>query len=641
MKSLMKFIQNKFSKIMVVSAIAFFSAIVPLSSTAFAQAGANQAPTNVSASAAQAIQAQNTITADVDVVVQNLASLLATFVRLLNYLLWPILFMIGGLMDNSLIFGPGVEDRLFLIWSQIRNLINLLFAVALIGVAIYNVLGLSRDGNYALKTFLPSMVVTLVLVNFSFFGVRLALDVANVATTAVFALPNAVEQSFSEDRVLKIESAICNNSSLQGVTTSTDPRVTDIQNATQAVSQVTSQLCNGGILSENGRAQFTSLDKNNVGLVMAISFNRIADILDPSELTTSNPSFINLAVNLGIVLVLQIVYLSAFFALFAVLVARIIAMWIVTIASPLLVLKLGMSKAKLPGMGFLDSFDFENMFIKHATAPIKIGLAMSIGYMMLDVFQTVGSPSVYFPLGDDFTNVFSGVGTINELFISIAAIAIVWKVSFEAADGTFAESITNKYKNWAEGIGRSVRGLVIQKTPILPLANGDGEKPKALSLGQIINAPNKMIDKAMSSNSSSGSSNTKNDIFTRESSPGVILKTGDISSMNKKQTELLAKGIAASDHAAFADKFRNVNKDRVVRTLNKIKSEGVLVNNASNIQPTINAINALGNDQGDEALRLARELLKNEYRTRSGDFIDRDYKAAVEKYKEDLNKSDE
>ncbi len=594
------------------------------------QDASNQTPTGASVDTATAIQNQNSILATYDETLQSVSSLLTFVVRAFNYLLWPILFLIGGLMDNSLIFGPGVEDRLYLIWSQIRNLINLLFAVVLIGVAIYNVLGLSKDGNYSLKTFLPSMVVTLVLVNFSFFGVRLALDAANVATTAVFALPNAVEQQFSPERRQTIEEGLCNNEAIKDIQDATNS--TNAANLTEA----TTRICNGTIFSENGLAQFQSLDKNNMALVMAISFNRVADILEPSQLTISNPSLINLAINLLIVILLQIAYISGFFALFAVLVARVIAMWIVTIASPLLVLKIGMSKANIPGMSFLDSIDLEKMFVKHATAPIKIGLAMSVGYMMLDVFQSVGSPSLYFPLGDDFSNVFSGVSSINELFVAAVAIAIVWKVSFDAADDTFASSITNKYRSWAQGLGLQVRDLLIQRTPIIPQASSKEGGGKALSLGQIGKAPSKLISDAGEKFDKVTGNSKANSITARnlQSQPGRVLTDADsskITNLSKKETRILANGIMASDDPAYKNAFDSANKAQITRGLEQIRRREVLQKNDYNgLDALIKEIKESKEEDmsNSQALERAREFLRKDSEKpvyRKADY-DKDYK---------------
>lgn len=506
---------------------------------------------------------------------QNFAQLLSTIVKFLNYLIYPVLVMIGGLMDNSLIFGPGVEDRLYLIWSQIRNLINLFFAIALIGVAIYNILGLSKDGNYSLKTFLPSMVITLVLVNFSFFGVRILLDAANVATTAVFALPNAVEQGFSEEQIQTMSDGLCNNQTLSELKSAG-------QNQNLDLSGVADQFCNNNELSEAGKASFTALDKNNAALVLAISFGRVHEVLAPSELTTSNPTFINLVVNLLVVVLLEIAYLSAFFALMAVLVARVLAMWIVTIASPLLVLKLGLSRANIPGLSFLDALDLEKMFVKHATAPIQIGLAMSIGYMMLDVFQTVGSPSLYFPLGDDFTNVFSGVSSIHELFVAVAAIGIIWKVSFNAAQGTFAESITNKYQGWAEGLGLNIRDMLIRSAPIIPTGTGKAGAGGPMSIGDLKGtADGALKDIENKFNQMRGKDNTSRQTSRyldelKVDPANRILNSADSNSklkqMNSQELELVAKSMIV-DNPEFQRKYQALDlNDKLIPALEEINN---------------------------------------------------------------------
>jgi hypothetical protein len=634
------FIKSTLQKQLKVILLTVFFTIFTFSSTsvfptelAFAQ---DDVTTQTSTDAQNAISDTNSFTATYDATLQQVSSLLAVAVKAFNYLLWPILFLIGGLMDNSLIFGPGVEDRLYLIWSQIRNLINLLFAVILIGIAIYNVLGLSKDGNYSLKTFLPSMVVTLVLVNFSFFGVRFMLDMANVATTAVFALPNVVEQGLSEARVDTIQEGLCNNKALS--------EIRSTEEVTLANS--TEKLCNGTIFSENGLAQFQSVDKNNMAIVMAISFNRIADVLDPSELTVSNPSLINLAINLIIVLILQIAYISAFFALFAVLVARVIAMWIVTIASPLLVLKLGMSKTNIPGLSFLDSFDLEKIFIQHATAPIKIGLAMSVGYMMLDVFQTVGSPSLYFPLGDDFSNVFSGVSSINELFVAVAAIAIVWKVSFDAADGTFADSITNKYRSWAQGIGISVRDLLIQKTPVIPLATGKDGKSKGMSIGDLggglsskINDIGKKFDNIRGVNSSTSNSTLIQNLKANPVSR--VIRDSDKSKlrrMDKDQLRVLSNTFMAHDDPAFQGELsRSDLKKDILPVIKEIRAKDVDPRANSELQTLISDIEASGSTlTAAEAAKQAGDILKK-HRGVTGTYRKQNYDRDLTDYESRLN----
>ena len=93
-------------------------------------------------------------------------------------------------MDTDMILGPGMEERLKGIWIPVRDLVNIGFVLVLLVVAFYNVLGIGGgEGDLALKTALPKIVLGLVLVNFTFIGGKVILDFVNVATTAAFALP--------------------------------------------------------------------------------------------------------------------------------------------------------------------------------------------------------------------------------------------------------------------------------------------------------------------------------------------------------------------------------------------------------------------------------------------------------------------
>lgn len=527
-----------------------------------------------------------------DKIIKDFSGILSTIAQAFNYLLWPILILIGGLMDNSLIFGPGIEDRLLLIWTQIRNLINLMFAVFLIAVAVYNVLGIKGDGNYALKAVLPKMIITLVLINFSFLGSKLVLDAANVATTAVFALPNAIEQGFSEERYTTIENAMC------GASSPTENFKS--RSFSQIGNTATQKFCDSNrSFTDSAKQFFQTYDKNNAALVMAIAFQRVPEILNPSDQVLRDPSLINLVINLILVVFLQIVYISAFFALFAVLLARIVVSWIIIALSPLIVLKWGMQGVKIPGLDLLDSFNIDEQFIRHATAPIKIGFGMSVGYIMLDAFQAIGTPSLWFSLGEDFGSVFSGLGSIPELFIGVAAIYIVWKVSFDAASETFAKHVTNGFRDWTEGIGRSVRGVIIKDSPVVPgpgnlryslgdlkkSIEGDGTKANPGLSGVLSNK----LQKASGKNPSSTKGNQQlvNSINTSLDATSDSAFRNNLKSIKTKdQTQLFLMNMYRQGNQRKADGLTN---ERVNALIQEISNKGLInPRQAKNILTEIN-----------------------------------------------------
>ncbi|MBT5516997.1 hypothetical protein HOK22_03735, partial [Candidatus Peregrinibacteria bacterium] len=148
---------------------------------------------------------------------ETLGFMIATVIKTLNALLWPLLLIIGDLMDNDLIVGPEMEDRLLSIWVEIRNLVNIGFVLVLLVIAFYNALPFTEsEGNLAIKTALPKLIIGLILVNFTYVGAKVVLDVANIGTTAAFALPEIVEDfDFSEQKE-EFTTEVCQNNSDDG-----------------------------------------------------------------------------------------------------------------------------------------------------------------------------------------------------------------------------------------------------------------------------------------------------------------------------------------------------------------------------------------------------------------------------------------
>lgn len=404
---------------------------------------------------------QNAALATQQVLVQ-LQNIMGVFLAMLNLLIWPMLSMIGGLMGNDLVFGPLVEDRLLLIWSQIRNLINLAFVLALVGIAIYNVAGVGEEGNYTIKKILPKFIIALIVINFTFFGAKVVLSATNVMTTAIFALPNSVETNFTQIDSNTLAAKNCKN----------------LRNL-----YPNNKICSSNDSFTPQAAQFFSnFSADNISFIMAMNLANISDISTVSELVTQAPTIQNVAINILISTILYFIYGIAFAVLFIVLIVRVVVLWFVIALSPVLALQLVFPDATKS----FGEFDIKDIFIKHAIAPVIIGLGMTIGYLMLDAYKQNTAPSLGSSLnfGADFANAFSvGTGGLQELMIGLAAAAIVWKVTFAAADGTFAKGITNGIQSTIGGFAKRVAALpkYIQWIPIP--ANLDNDGNSKMSLG--------------------------------------------------------------------------------------------------------------------------------------------------------------
>ena len=388
------------------------------------------------------------------------SDLLSVVLKMLNYLLWPILMMIGALMDNSIIFGGGMEDRLLQIWSQIRNIVNLLFVVILVGMALYNVLGIGEEGNYTIKKILPKFIIALIVVNFTFIGSKVILDAANVATNAVFALPNSVEEEFNLTRIDQLEEAVCGHLEDAGAYGSS----INLQGEGEY-----SMCADDNTFTTNARQFFQRLSSNNIALVMAVNLGQIHEGIKVSELVKQEPSITNLTINILFSIIIYIVYAISFIALFIVLLVRVVVLWLIIALSPFAAVAI-----VLPDLASsTGNFNLKEEFIKHLTAPIIIGFGMTVGYLMLDAYHATTGNALGIQLGEQFANGFSGMSTLQQLMIGIGTVAIVWVVTFQAANNTMARGITATMESTLKRVGTNIAQLPLT-VPIIPVPNGTG-----------------------------------------------------------------------------------------------------------------------------------------------------------------------
>jgi hypothetical protein len=196
----------------------------------------------------------------------------------------------------------------------------------------------------------------------------------------------------------------------------------------------------------------------------------------------------NVTINILVSTILYFIYGIAFTVLFIVLLVRVVVLWFAIALSPVLALQFVFPDA---AKSITGEFDIKDIFIKHAFAPVIIGFGMTIGYLMLDAFKQTTTPSLSssLQLGADFANAFSvGTGGIQELMIGLAAAAIVWKVTFTAAEGTLAQGITNGIRSTVGGFAKRVASLpkYMQWIPVPANLDNDGTANGKVSLPSVL-----------------------------------------------------------------------------------------------------------------------------------------------------------
>ena len=454
---------------------------------------------------AHAASAQDDMTKVINSVAGFLTLVLVTFQKII----WPVLVMIGGLLNGDLIFNSPMENMMLMIWTQMRNFVNIMLVLVLVGVALYNVVA-GEQQDYHLKAFLPKFVIALIAINFSFVGIKIVLDISNVLSQAIFSLPDTISaasgQSFLSDGAKSLGSKpsdICpamygntndtdyNNAVAQAGSSARCKPIPNPQTSTSsAKTPATSTTSASGVpdcskpaaaqattpdpkyqFNDLGSSEFTKFNANNAAMVMAVNFMQVTKQAYVNPCTVEN-DLKNLAINAIFSVILTIVYATVFVVLLVVLLTRMAVVWVVACLSPL---QFFFKFLPEPIKKMVSVGNIEEEFIAYAFMPIPIGIYMTIGYMMISVFQQISGtdPSFMGSISAMGLNI-SGIGTVQQLMGAIISVVVVWKGVFAAASaGEFSKTFVEGIKSTVEGAGKFATES-LKYAPILPVTKGQG-----------------------------------------------------------------------------------------------------------------------------------------------------------------------
>lgn len=381
---------------------------------------------------------------------------------LINLLFNPLIFFItkqiGGLLSNDYIFGGGMGDMLHAIWIVSRNIVNIVFVLILLFLALKHIF--VSDENSDLKKVLPKFVIMLIAINFSWLGVKLVLDAANVATNVVFSIPSGVKGGLPESMSAKLDAEKCEPDDTLGFKSpkgscylseayypfdayqtnhfmkadcdaikiadlyKTDyPKEGDVSSLETTVKGY-STLCWEDV-------DIGKFAPNNAAYHLTYS---MAGVQKLSQARTGDP-LDKIAIGTLFSLIIQIIYLVSFGSLFIALIFRVAALWFMVAFSPFLVLIYYLSSIpEIKTDGVSSKFSFSELG-KWAFAPAKVGAVWSIGFIMITTGQ--GLTKNFFEGLNEYggqvfsvNSLFMGMESIQELMWLIMTIGIIWMGTF-------------------------------------------------------------------------------------------------------------------------------------------------------------------------------------------------------------------
>lgn len=426
-------------------------------------------------------------------------ALINTFMHIM---LLIILQFLGYLLQADFFNDPAMMSALNNIWQLSRDIMNVIFALMLIGVSFLVIITGKTDKA---KEKIVNFVVAVILVNFSWFFPRVILDIANVLTATVYTIPqalggftcNTLDQNNNPVECRVITDAVIFPDAAQTAGGGFAPGGF-CAGLTPATCSCTDNIeCHKTDTFSSALTTMTSAHAMLNG--MAVSFARITvlnkiptSVIVPSGggLTANQAvrvSF-NIAMSIMLAFAVQIAVLLPLLGLAVGLFIRIIILWVTTAFMPFSFLGYVIN-GKLGTNIFEFETDIWKEFINAAFLPAMVAIPFVIGFIMLSAVSQIPAPPGMFSLTIGLP-ILSGVRTWWQLIWMMAAIGIIWTGAFKALGRS---KIIGQFTDKIKGFGEHIFGGIAQAPLLVPLPLPGGNKSGA-NLGTLVHGPKIIAD---------------------------------------------------------------------------------------------------------------------------------------------------
>jgi len=421
--------------------------------------------------------------ADLDVQVARLVTMAIEFMQVMTWILFVVLTY---LLDPKFIFDMNnagaspLVDKLNEIWVLSRDLMNIGFAFILIGAAIYTVVRAKRE---FIAEYAPKFILSVILINFSWFVPRMILDVANVAAASVFGIPSLLSTgdacSFPSGK--DIPSYACTETSPGNFSC----KCKAVVNAKFFVDKDTFKLLSGPTGANFGWKcqgalvclRKVPLDIKTISGHSAILNGLIVNHAHLQDLATVPPGdaeadgvqeIILFLMRMFLVLVIHIALLFPLLALTIAFAIRIPILWLTMAFMPFVFLQF-VTKEQFTG-GYPQKL-WEH-FLKAAFLPAIVAIPLSIGFILVNAGAGI-LPSGMDGISLNLNGFISNFWQLLWLFMTLA---VFWVGVFSILEkmgimGAGSAAI----KNYGQSLGR----LALKAPLAVPLFPGPGGKPIA------------------------------------------------------------------------------------------------------------------------------------------------------------------
>ncbi|OGJ66516.1 hypothetical protein A3A67_03465 [Candidatus Peribacteria bacterium RIFCSPLOWO2_01_FULL_51_18] len=417
---------------------------------------------------------------------------LATINTFLHILLLISLDLAGYFLSADFFTSSPMMEALNSIWQLSRDIMNLIFALMLVGVAVYTIITAKSD---LIKNKISHFILGVILVNFSWFFPRVIIDVSSVLTATIYSVPHLLPnwscKTLGPDGLSVVDCKVITKKKIFGsqseqnawkgangcIQPAADPNCPCYENVgcykLENFNTVGNQTMVASNAMLNGLAvsfvKITTLAK----IPQTVSFASIGSVTPAQAAWTSFQTLMSVLITF----IIQLAIVLPIFAMAVGFMIRIMILWMTTALMPFTFLGLVLQGKLGTNIGGFE-INIWKEFLEAAFMPATVAAPLVIGMIFLSSSVQYTPPDMVVAGTDWTVPIISDIKTAWPLLWMLAAIMIIWIGTFSALRRSkMVGGITDKIKGIGDYIGKGAAQLPLL-API-PLPGG-----KSVSLGQ-------------------------------------------------------------------------------------------------------------------------------------------------------------
>ncbi|MBI4975357.1 hypothetical protein HZC20_01645, partial [Candidatus Peregrinibacteria bacterium] len=251
----------------------------------------------------------------------------------------------------------------------------------------------------------------------------------------------------------------------------------------EITGSLNNEICDGTKLTTRGKLYLQEFGSRNAALAMALNMSGLVYYQDVNAQSLIEGKISAMLISTIFSLLMYLIYAASFIALFIVLLARLVVLWISIVASPIILIGMAIPTVKEKG-GFGELID---KFVQEAIAPIGIAFAMTVGWIMLRAMQSIS------PISSDITLQFDptkgipvvGLNTLQDLMVAVGTLGVIWLAVFTAASKSVAAPVTEMIKGGLLTAGKFIGNLPLRHLNLIPVQVGEKGEEKKYTFSQV------------------------------------------------------------------------------------------------------------------------------------------------------------